>query len=180
METGYTEAELVENRVPVLLFGGAAAERQAWAEETALRRETAMTVVSTAEELPPALARKEGVVFVADLLALGEAGQVQVLRCLQFQEERPKLVLGLPLAADAALGTGELRADLHYRLRRAQVNLDAPGLRETIARRRARGPGRPQPAASPGPRRRPARAKRHPAPKKGRKGRRAAASRRRR
>ena len=181
----------MENRVPVLLFGGSPPDRQAWAEEAAARLGTALTLVTNAEELAQALTRKEGVVFLADVVALGDAAQAQVLRSLQ-QEERPKLVLGLPRSADAALTVGELRADVHYRLRRAQVNLDAPGLREIIARRRARGPGRtgPGPARrevsaavsatrTGAPARRPAKAKRHLAPKKS-KGRRAATSKRRR
>jgi len=191
VEAGYAEAELVENRVPVLLFGGSPADRQAWAEEAAARLGSALTMVGSAGELPAALVRKEGVVLLPDALSLGDAAQAQLLRCLQ-QEERPKLVLGLSRSADAALAGGELRADVHYRLRRSQVNLDAPGLRETIARRRARGFARPQPGAArreaaspsisasraPAPVRRPARAKRHVAPKKGK--RRAAASKRRR
>jgi hypothetical protein len=186
LDAGYAEAELVENRVPVLLFGGSLADRQAWAEEAAVRLGGTFTVVATAEELPGALARKEGVVLLADALSLGDAAQAQLLRCLQ-QEERPKLVLGLSRSADAALAGGELRADVHYRLRRSQVNLDAPGLRETIARRRARGPGAARREAAPPstsaprtstPARRPAKAKRHHAPKKGK--RRAAASKRRR
>lgn len=191
MDAGYPEAELVENRVPVLLYGGSPSDRQAWAEEAAARLGSTVTLVTTAEQLAPALTRRDGVVFLADVLTLGDAAQAQLLRCLQ-QEERPKLVLGLPRSADAALAVGELRADVHYRLRRAQVNLDAPGLREIIARRRARGPGRPAPgplrreapapvppARTAAPARRPAKAKRHLAPKKG-KSRRAAPPKRRR
>jgi hypothetical protein len=134
----YAEAELVENRVAVLLFGGTAAERQAWAEETAERFGRSATVVALAEALPHALAQKDGVVFVADALALGDLAQQQLVRCLQTQEERPKLVVGVQHGVEAALGGGGLRPDLHYRLRLAQVNLDEPGLRETIAKRRSR------------------------------------------
>jgi hypothetical protein len=133
----YTEAELVENRVPVLLFGGTAAERQAWAEETAERLGRAATVVTDARGLGPALAQKDGVVYVADAVALGEAGQQQLVACLLTQEERPKLVVGVPQGPELAFGGG-LRPDLHYRLRLSQVNLEAPGLRDTIAKRRAR------------------------------------------
>jgi hypothetical protein len=138
---GYAEAELVENRVAVLIFGGTAAERQAWAEEAAIRLGTAAMLVADGDgaALSLALAHKNGVVFVNDALALGDPAQQQLVRCLQTQEERPKLVIGLGRGAEAALGTGGLRADLHYRLRLAQVNLDLPGLREIIARRRARG-----------------------------------------
>jgi hypothetical protein len=169
----YAEAELVENRAAVLLFGGTAAERQAWAEETASRLGSTATVVAAPVALSSALAQKEGVVYVADALALGDAGQQQLVVCLQTQEERPKLVVGLTHGAEGALGVGGLRPDLHYRLRLAQVNLDAPGLRETIAKRRARAtssraagprpPERPASRSKPPPRRAPAKthAKRH-------------------
>ncbi len=134
----YAEAELVENRAAVLLYGGTAAERQAWAEETAARLGGPATLVAAPEALARALAQKEGVVYVADALALGEAGQQRLVQCLLTQEERPKLVVGLPQGVEGALGVGGLRPDLHYRLRLAQVNLDAPGLRELLAKRRAR------------------------------------------
>lgn len=159
----YAEAELVENRVAVLLFGGTAAERQAWAEETASRLGSTATVVTAPEALSSALAQKEGVVYVADALALGDSGQHQLVLCLQTQEERPKLVVGLLHGAEGALGVGGLRPDLHYRLRLAQVNLDAPGLRETIAKRRARAPASrlagPRPSERPASRAGAARAK---------------------
>jgi hypothetical protein len=134
----YAEAELLENRAAVLLFGGTAAERQAWAEETAERLGRAATVVTVAASLTAALAQKDGVVYVADALALGEVGQQQLVVCLQTQEERPKLVVGVQQGVESAFGGGGLRPDLHYRLRLSQVNLDEPGLRETIAKRRAR------------------------------------------
>ena len=167
----YAEAELVQNRVAVLLFGGTAAERQAWAEETAARLGGTANVVAAPEALASALAQKEGVVYVADALALGDVGQHQLVLCLQTQEERPKLVVGLLHGAEGALGVAGLRPDLHYRLRLAQVNLDAPGLRETIAKRRARAPARvvgPRPSERPASRAGAARAKppprRAPAP----------------
>ncbi len=134
----YAEAELVENRVAVLLFGGTAAERQAWAEETAERLGRSPTIVTMAGSLGAALAQKDGVVYVEDALALGEVAQQQLVTCLQTQEERPKLVVGVQQGAQSGFGGGALRPDLHYRLRLAQVNLDAPGLRETIAKRRLR------------------------------------------
>jgi hypothetical protein len=147
----YLEAELVENRAAVLLYGGTPAERQAWAEETASRLGGSATLVSAPDGLARALAQKEGVVYVADALALGDAGQQLLVQCLLTQEERPKLVVGLSQGVEAALGVGGLRPDLHYRLRLAQLNLDAPGLRELLAKRRARaatpraGASRPSP-----------------------------------
>jgi hypothetical protein len=168
--TGYAEAELVENRVAVLLFGATLADRLAWAEEAAVRIGGPATVVATVDALPAALAQKEGVVFIVDAVALGDAAQQTLVRCLLTQEERPKLVVGVQRIAEAALGAGGLRPDLHYRLRLAQVNLDQPGLREAIARRRARGiaprfPVRPStpPPASPPAAARPAPARAKPA-----------------
>jgi len=136
----YAEAELVENRVAVLLYGGSAAERQAWAEESASRLGGPATLVGAPGALAPALAQKEGVVFVADVLALGDSGQQLLVQCLLTQEERPKLVLSLPQGVEGASG---LRPDLHYRLRVSQVNLDVPGLREALLKRRAHPAARP-------------------------------------
>jgi hypothetical protein len=168
----YAEAELVENRAAVLLFGGTPAERQAWAEESAQRLGSVLTVVAAPEALAAALSQKQGVVYVVDAQGLGDSGQHQLVVCLQTQEERPKLVVGLAHGAEGASGVGGLRPDLHYRLRLAQLNLDEPGLRETLAKRRARGAASrsaaPRPAERPVPRASPARAKpprRRPPPK---------------
>jgi integrase len=159
----YAEAELVENRVPVLLFGGTPAERQAWAEETASLLGGTPTVVTSAAVLASALAQKQGVVYVADALSLGDAGQQQLVVCLLTQEERPKLVVAVANGGEALLAAGGLRPDLHYRLRLSQIDLDAPGLRETIAKRRARRPvGRTSGTAS---RRRPPSKGQHSRPK---------------
>jgi hypothetical protein len=174
---GYSEVELVENRAAVLLSGATAADRQAWAEEAASRIGGSVALVLGAEALPGALARKEGVAFIVDAVALGDAGQQALVRCLLTQEERPKLVVGVQRGAEAALGAGGLRPDLRYRLRLAQVNLDEPGLRETIARRRSRGivprgsaraapPARPSQARAKPPKRRTPAAKRRAPPKK--------------
>ncbi len=163
----YPEAELVQNRASVLLFGGTAEERKAWAEEAAARLGRTLTVVGPSLALAEALTLKDGVVFLDEVLALGEGAQQQLVRCLQTQEERPKVVVGVRHGAEAE----GLRPDLHYVLRLAQVNLDAPGLRDTLAKRRARrvpvaeavpAAGRPRVRAAlarPAPPRRPAPAK---------------------
>jgi hypothetical protein len=44
-------------------------------------------------------------------------------------------VVGLSGGADAALARGTLREDLHYRLHKAQVDLQTDGLREALKRR---------------------------------------------
>jgi hypothetical protein len=134
----YAEAELLDNRAAVLLFGGTAAERQAWAEETAQRLGSPVTLVTAAASLPAALAQKDGVVYVADAVALGDVAQQKLVHCLLLQEERPKLVVGVQHGLESHLGGGGLRPDLHYRLRLSQLSLDEPGLREAIAKRRAR------------------------------------------
>ncbi len=163
----YTEAELVQNRVSVLLMGGTAVERKAWAEEAAGRLQCPLTLVASPIALPSALAQKEGVVLIEDALSLGEGAQQLLVRCLQTQEERPKLVVGLQRGGDSAFAVEGLRPDLHYALRLAQVHLDEPGLRDTLRARRAAAalaatappvPARPR-GARPAAPKRPARAK---------------------
>ncbi len=145
----YSEGELVQNRVSVLLSGGTAVERKAWAEEAASRLGCPLTVVVTADTLPQALALKDGVVLVEGVLGLGDGAQQQLARCLQTQEERPKLVVAVQQAAEAAYGGEGLRPDLHYALRLAQVNLEEPGLRETLRARRLTPPPARRPTAAP-------------------------------
>ena len=133
----YSEEELVQNRSAVLLYGGTPNERRAWAEEVATAFPAARLVpVSRADELSQALALRDAVVLVEDLVALGDAGQAQIIQCLLRQEERPKLVLGLKLAADTARAQGLLRDDLHFRLQIAKVDLDAESVRQAIQKRR--------------------------------------------
>lgn len=143
----YTEAALVQNRTSVLLFGGTPAERRAWAEEAAGRAGSPLRVVTSAAALSAVLALKDGVVLIEDVLALGEGAQQQLVRCLQTQEERPKLLVGVASSAAAGVTSEGLRLDLHYALRLARVNLEEPGLREALAKRRARRPPAGTPAA---------------------------------
>lgn len=137
IQRGYREEELVSNRASLLLYGGTEEERRMWAREAAyhFEHEGPLVEVRGAEELEEALRRPRGVVFVVDVTRVGREGQGQILRCLQMQEERPKLVLGLGLGAEAALEKGVLREDLHYRLHQAQVDLGAAGLREVLQKR---------------------------------------------
>ncbi|WP_422724000.1 Fis family transcriptional regulator [Hyalangium rubrum] len=134
---GYREEELVTNRASLLLYGGTEEERRSWAQETAFHfeHEGALLEVRQASELGEALKRPKGVVFISDVSKLGREAQGQILRCLQMQEERPKLVLGMTGSAEGALERGTLREDLHYRLHQAQVDLTAPGLREALKKR---------------------------------------------
>ncbi|WP_426755997.1 Fis family transcriptional regulator [Myxococcus sp. Y35] len=132
---GYREVELVCNRSSLLIHGGTEEERRCWAQEAARNFDVELVEVRRAEELPQALRQPNGVVFIADVAKLGRDAQFLLLRCLQTQEERPKLVLGVSGAADAALARGTLREDLHYRLHRAQVDLQKDGLRDLLKRR---------------------------------------------
>ncbi|ADO68127.1 Fis family transcriptional regulator [Stigmatella aurantiaca] len=137
---GYGEEELVSNRASLLLYGGTEEERRLWAQEAAyhFEHEGAMVEVRQAADLAPALQRPKGVVFIPDVSKLSREAQGTILRCLQTQEERPKVVVAILGSAEAALERGVLRDDLHYRLHQAQVNLAQPGLRETLRERWAR------------------------------------------
>jgi hypothetical protein len=132
---GYREEDLVSNRASLLIHGGTEDERRAWAEESARNFGVPLTEVRQAPELSGALKQPNGVVFVPDLGKLPLEAQGLILRCLQMQEERPKLVLGVSGAAMAALTRGTLREDLHYRLNQAQVDLQTEGLRDALKRR---------------------------------------------
>ena len=134
---GYREEELVSNRASLLLYGGTEEERRSWAQEAAhyFEHEGALIEVRQLSELVEALKRNKGVVFVSDVAKLGLEAQAHIVRCLQMQEERPKLVLGMTGSAEAALERGTLRDDLHYKLHHAQVDLGAPGLREALKKR---------------------------------------------
>jgi transcriptional regulator of acetoin/glycerol metabolism len=134
---GYREEELVSNRASLLLYGGTEEERRSWAQEAAyyFEHEGALIEVKQPAELSAALKRPKGVVFIPEVGKLGWEAQGQILRCLQMQEERPKLVLGMTGSAEAALERGTLREDLHYRLQQARVDLAVPGLRELLKKR---------------------------------------------
>jgi DNA-binding NtrC family response regulator len=90
------------------------------------------------EEVGEALKKPRGVVFIPDVSRLTGSAQSLIVRCLQTQEERPKLVVGLSGAVEHARSKGTLREDLLYRLHRAQVDLTADGMRDVLARHRAR------------------------------------------
>ncbi|NOK03717.1 MULTISPECIES: Fis family transcriptional regulator [unclassified Myxococcus] len=132
---GYREVELVCNRSSLLLHGGTEEERRCWAQEAARNFNVELVEVRQAAELPQALRQPNGVVFIPDVAKLGRDAQFILLQCLRMQEERPKLVLGVSGSADAALARGTLREDLHYRLHKAQVDLQKDGLRDVLKRR---------------------------------------------
>jgi hypothetical protein len=136
---GYREEELVTNRASLLLSGGTEDERRAWAQEAAehFASEGPLVEVRTAAELPAALKAPRGVVFIPDVSKLESSAQALLLRCLQLQEERPKVVVGLSGQPELARSRGTLREDLHYRLHQALVDMNAEGLRDVLKKRRA-------------------------------------------
>ena len=145
----YAEPELVMNRAPVLLSGGTAPDRASWAQEAAELGGRPLVTVTRLEQLGPALALRSSVLFVPDVLLLGDGGQQLLVRSLTSLDERPKLVLGLSRSEPSARQSGLLREDLHYRLRMGLLNLDAEGMRDAIAARRVAFARRPQRPATP-------------------------------
>lgn len=135
---GYSESDLVANRASLLLYGGSVHDRRAWAEEAqrCFEAEGPLVTVTAAAELPAAIARPRGVVYVPDLAALSDEDQGKIVRCLQEREERPKFVLGLGESPEHALKNGRLRGDLSYRLAQAQVDLTSAELKDAIRARR--------------------------------------------
>jgi hypothetical protein len=151
---GYEESELISNRTSVLLYGGLEEERRAWAEEAAsfFPEEGPLREVRTLAELTRALAEKRGVVYLPDVLKLPSEAQAALVRCLAVQEERPKLVVGLVGAPDAAREKGTLSDDLHYRLHRALVDLSQADVRNGVIHRRMERPlPKPLPKTPPKP-----------------------------
>lgn len=152
----YAESELIMNRAPVLLSGGGVQDRAAWAQEAAEVGGRPLVTVTRAEQLGSALMVRSAVLFVPDVLALGDSGQQMLVRTLTSLDERPKLVLGLTRSETSARQAGALREDLHYRVRMGLLNLESPGMREAIAARRAEAarraampPPRPTPVSRP-------------------------------
>ena len=68
----YSESELIINRAPVLLSGGAAPDRAGWAQEAAEVGARPLVTVTRSEQLGPALVMRSAVLFVPDILALGD------------------------------------------------------------------------------------------------------------
>ena len=136
---GYSEEELVANRASVLLSGGTEDERRTWAAMAArnFAKEGPLVEVRQTEQVGEALRQPRGVVFIPDVARISIAAQGLIVRCLQTQEERPKIVVGLSGGVELARSKGTLREDLLYRLHLAQVDLTADGMRELIAQRRA-------------------------------------------
>jgi hypothetical protein len=151
LNIGYSESDLISNRASLLLYGGTQTDRRAWAEEAqqCFEAEGPLVQVIQTAQLGLALSAPRGVVFLPDVLALGAEAQALVMRCLQHQEERPKIILGLSRSPDDAVTAGELRDDLAFRLRTARVNLGEEATQQAIRVRRSKRPPPPKPAAKP-------------------------------
>lgn len=139
MRAGYSEEQLVGNRVATLVFGGAEAERRAWAEEAAsLGTEATLLEARDEAALRAALERSGGVVYVPEADKVPPALQREVVRVLKTKEERPKFVFGLGLNPDTALNRGLLREDLHFAVSRSVVDLGAAATKAAVKKRRAK------------------------------------------
>lgn len=136
---GYREEELVANRASVLLSGGTEDERRTWAATAArnFSKEGPLVEIRQTEQVGDALRQPRGVVFIPDVARISISAQGLIVRCLQTQEERPKIVVGLSGGVEQARSKGTLREDLLYRLHLSQVDLTTDGMRELIAQRRA-------------------------------------------
>lgn len=148
---GYPERDLVVNRSSLILHGSTEAERRAWADEAAANfagEGVLLRVATNAADLKTALGVPRGVVYVPDVSAIDDLAQGEVVRLLREREERPKIIIGVTGDPARARDTGKLRSDLQYALQMAVVNLDEPGLKEAIAKRRARAPKRPAASSS--------------------------------
>ncbi len=123
----YSNEQLKKNRAAVLLYGGSEADRRAYAVEAAAAfpGEGPLVEAKDAPAIARALMASRGVVYVPDTTALPFATQREVVRTLKEKEERPKLVLGLPVAPDTAADRGVLLDDLKYWLRKALVDVRA-------------------------------------------------------
>ena len=135
--SGYSEEQLVRNRAPAVVVGGAEADRRAWAQEAAEALDApALVEARDPASLLVALARGQGVVYVPDASQLALDVQREVVRTLREREERPKLVLGLAVSPEALLQKGLWRDDLHFALSRSRVDLSDAAVKRAVAKRR--------------------------------------------
>ena len=142
MTTPFEESALVSNRVSVLLYGGLEDDRRRWAAEVASHfpDDGPLLEVKTLEELRAAFEQTLSIVYLPDVLKLGDEAQHELALNLFTREERPKWIVGLVGAPEAARTRGALSEELHYRLRRSNVDLSNPALKEAIEARRAAAP----------------------------------------
>lgn len=136
----YSEPQLVENRVCVLLFGGTESDRAHWAAEAASYyvAEGPLTEVKDAAQLSQSINRNRGVVYVPDFSRYDTLAQRAVVTCMKAHEERAKWILGLTVAPANARAKGLLREDVLYWLEKSNVDLSSSEAKEAIKKRRAK------------------------------------------
>jgi len=135
---GYAEAQLITNRVSVLLCGGTEADRKAWALEAAegFAEDGALYEAADAGRLSHSFAMRGGVVYVPDASQLSWAAQRELTRLLREREERPKFVFGISATPAAVAQRGLIREDLLFALSKSTVDLASAQVKESINSRR--------------------------------------------
>ena len=141
---GYAEAQLITNRVSVLLCGGSEADRKAWALEAAegFAEDGALYEAADGGRLTQSLSLRAGVVYVPDASQLSWAAQRELTRLLREREERPKFIFGINATPAAVAQRGLIREDLLFALSKGTVDLGSSEVKESIARRRKGKKGR--------------------------------------
>lgn len=135
---GYAEAQLITNRVSVLLCGGTEADRKAWAAEAAdqFTEDGALYEAADANKLSQAFSLRAGVVYVPDASQLSWAAQRELTRLLREREERPKFVFGINASPAAVASRGLIREDLLFALSKSTVDLASATVKDSISSRR--------------------------------------------
>jgi hypothetical protein len=135
---GYAEAQLITNRVSVLLCGGTEADRKLWAQEAAdaFSDEGALYEAAEPGKLSQSFSLRGGVVYVPDASQLSWAAQRELTRLLREREERPKFVFGINATPAAVAQRGLIREDLLFALSKSTVDLASPLVKESISSRR--------------------------------------------
>ena len=140
----YREAQLITNRVSVLLVGGSEQDRKAWALDAMVGfgEDGALFEARDVTNVNQAFTMRSGVVYVPDASQLSWSVQRELTRLLHEKEERPKFVLGIPFSLAAALSRGVLREDLVFALSKATLDLGSVEVKDSIAKRRKSAPKR--------------------------------------
>lgn len=128
----YSLDALKKNRVSTLVYGGAEADRRGVAITASQELPGAGVLVEAkdAVSLERALSNPRSVVYVPDVTALPPTTQRLLVRVMREREERPKLVLGLPISPDTATEKGGLTEDLKFWLARSTVEVKGRGARK--------------------------------------------------
>lgn len=122
----YSLEALKKNRVSVLAFGGAEADRRALAQAAAQELPgSGFIEARDAAAVTRAATNGRAVVYVPDVGALPADAQRALVRVLREREERPKFVLGLGTTPDTALEKGTLTEDLRFWLAASTVDVRA-------------------------------------------------------